>query len=154
MSVIKMKKVTVLCHQDDSEEVLEALQEAGVLHVMPIDQGERDSHGGSGDAVDQYEHLKRLARALGSVSPAPARLQEDARPVVEVIDIVSELIEQREALRRQHDRVVAQRNELKPWGDFDPEAVQELRDAGVPVLVIGSGYGVSRLVVPAASSSK
>ncbi|MDJ0837701.1 MAG: hypothetical protein QNK37_14390 [Acidobacteriota bacterium] len=135
MSVIKMLKVTVLTHEHDIESVMEGLQEAGVLHISPLKEmsGAASRHGGTGDAVDQCEQLERLVHALGSVAPAPVSQQVDDHPVRKVIELVEDLVNRRKDLVRREDTLGRQIQELKPWGAFDPKAVDELRRSNVPV---------------------
>jgi len=134
VTVIKMMKVTVLVHEDDAEELLEAIQEAGVLHVAPI--GEEipfQEHGGSGDAVDRYEHMDRLVHALASVAPASTRLQVDEQPLPEVIARLDELVLRRERLEKALNELDDHINELKHWGDIDPLDIRFLRESGISV---------------------
>lgn len=137
MSVVKMVKTTVLAHADDTEEVLEQLQEVGVVHVTTLygeDGSVHPPHEGTGNAVDKCRQLERIARALANVSPAPERLQEVNLRIEEMVDKVQAMLDEREEMERRLGFLDAANSELSPWGEFDPEVVRFLESKGIPVV--------------------
>jgi len=133
MTVVKMMKATVICHGDDVEKVTQTLQEAGVLHVVPLEEHER-AHSRGDEEVTAYRRLDHLAKALAGVAPAPAKLEDDALALRDVIGRVETLIEERQSLERELHAVERDIRELKPWGELDPGLVESLRAEGVPVV--------------------
>ncbi len=135
MTVVKMKKTTILSHKDDVEEVVEALQEAGVVHVIPLqpDQNLHLIHGGTDDAIDRQNRYQGINKALYSVAPAPARKQVEDLRLREVVEKIEDLVNQVTNLERKLSKTEEEITELKHWGDFKPEDVIYLQEKGIRV---------------------
>ncbi|MBI2571950.1 MAG: hypothetical protein HYV63_33485 [Candidatus Schekmanbacteria bacterium] len=150
MSVQRMLKVTLVAYQRDSETVLEALQDVGVLHVVPLSSADevRAAHSGTNDEVDFANRLQRLIHALGSVAPAPARLQDTERSADEVARIVEDIAGRLEHTREALAVTETLIQQLRPWGDFDPDELEALEKSGVPVcfaaLPRGTWYAIDK----------
>ncbi|MDO4244483.1 MAG: V-type ATP synthase subunit I [Deinococcus sp.] len=108
-----MQQVVIAVRKRDSEAVITALQDAGVLHLKPIADGPLHTGNLAGqDAADRREDERLLARAestiaeLGAYRPAPAPLpaQGEWEAVVEgVAQPVAELARQRQELQSDLD---------------------------------------------------
>ncbi|SEI90267.1 V/A-type H+-transporting ATPase subunit I [Deinococcus reticulitermitis] len=108
-----MQQVVIAVRKRDSEAVIAALQDAGVLHLKPISGGPLNTGNLSGnDAQERREDERLLARAestiaeLGAYRPAPAPLpaQSEWGNVVEgVAQPVSVLARQRQELQSDLD---------------------------------------------------
>ena len=105
----QMQQVVIATRKRDSEDIIAALQEVGVLHLKPIDSGPLNTGSLSGqDAQARRDDERMLARAestiaeLGAYRPAPAPLpaQSDWENVVEgAATPVSTLARQRQELQ-------------------------------------------------------
>ncbi|WP_339095228.1 V-type ATP synthase subunit I [Deinococcus sp. VB142] len=108
-----MQQVVIAVRKRDSEAVITALQDAGVLHLKPIADGPLHTGNLAGqDAAERREDERLLARAestiaeLGAYRPAPAPLpaQGEWEAVVEgVAQPVAELARQRQELQSDLD---------------------------------------------------
>jgi V/A-type H+-transporting ATPase subunit I len=127
------------------------LRDLGVLHVAPDEVR---------DTVDRGElaqHLARVERALsflagvkagspagaGSYPPGSPDGKAVAEQTLAAMDQFADLDKEAEVLRRDRER-------LLPWGDFNPQQMRELRNAGVYVaLCLGNAADLDRLPVAA-----
>ncbi len=133
MSVVPMMKTTILAHIQDIEEVMEALQFAGMMHLSPIHTREHQLRMGPNATLELYHTLERAAHALYSVAPAAARRHDDSLSEREVLNKVMHLLEEREHLEEKLLKVKTDMEILKPWGDFCPDDVKRIREKGVSV---------------------
>lgn len=108
-----MQQVVIAVRKRDSEAVITALQDAGVLHLKPIADGPLNTGNLAGqDAAERREDERLLARAestiaeLGAYRPAPAPLpaQGEWEAVVEgAAQPVADLARQRQELQSDLD---------------------------------------------------
>lgn len=143
MSHVRMLKCTLVARQRDAEPVLEALQDAGIVHVveteLPAELADevRRAEGEGADDHEvrvHYENLERWRKGLLSVAPSPARLQDNSKSFPEVMKLVDDLLARRQAAQDALAGIEAQIAALEPWGDFDPDAVRALKERGVDVV--------------------
>ena len=139
MSTVRMLKCTLVARQRDADGILEALQDAGLLHVvsLPVPEALLDEAEPitelDGEALKTYEMLDERRRALVAIAPAPARLQEHAKPYAEVLVHIDELVARRASLSEQLEAVTAQIAALAPFGDIEPAELDALRAHGLDV---------------------
>lgn len=140
-----MVQCTIVARQAEAEAVLEALQEAGIVHVSAIDLPSLEEEGllrGATPAPDAkdvrtiYARLETRLHALNGVAPAPARLQVRDLTYLEVGKALDALIERRAALQREIEALDAHRDLLVPWGDFAVEDLEAIERAGVRVVFL------------------
>ncbi len=149
MSHVRMFEATIVSRIVDAEDLLEALQDVGLLHVRPIDIPDEladelisaDPTSGvekspvrferSGDVRDTVARLEHRRRGLRSVPPAPASMQDRARSYDEVCERVDSLLDRRAYLEEERRGVETTMAALRPWGDFDPKDLGLLEDHGV-----------------------
>jgi V/A-type H+-transporting ATPase subunit I len=142
-----MLKCTLVMRAKDSESVLEALQDAALVHVREIempaaladqisDRVVLDDASFVDDAalLAQDEALSRRIRALGSVAPAPLRLQENGLSYADVERTIDALADEEKALVARRAALSAQEKALAPFGEIDPEDIRVLARAGVRVV--------------------
>ena len=123
-----MTKYSFILLNGEQEGLLEKLQEIGLVDitrsVKPVD-------GPSGELLRAVEQRKDLIQSLGKIF-FPEELK--AAPVegdltyatASALDALEELGERQKALEKE--AAAAQ-----PWGEFDPELLKKLSDAGVPL---------------------
>ena len=145
MSQVPMVQGLIIGRQDDAEPLVEALQEAGIVHLTPIALPEcelAELSVGAKAAPDApnvrtiYERLQRRLDALRSVVPAPARLQIRELTYMQVGAEIDALLERRAGLLREIEQLEAQRDLLLPWGEFDVADIHALERAGVRVVFV------------------
>lgn len=142
MSHVPMVKATLIAHRDEADDVLEALQDAGIVHPVPVDVPEElqaearpasESRDPDDDAVAIRAQLERRRKALANVAEAPARLAVQDLTLPEVLARIDKILDEREHDIHERHAVEAKLAALEPWGDFDTGELQALRDAGVQV---------------------
>ncbi len=143
-----MVQSVIVGRQAEAEAVVEALQEAGIVHVAPIELPSLDEEGlsrgatPSPDAADVrtiYSRLLQRLDALRSVAPAPARLQIRDCTYLEVGAAIDQLIERRARSLRKIEQLEAHRDLLAPWGNLKVQDVTALERAGVRVVFMAMG---------------
>lgn len=115
-----MQQVVIATRKRDSEAVIAALQDAGVLHLKPITGGPLNTGTLAGtDAQSRREDERLLARAestlaeLGSYRPAPASL-----PAAEGwADLIEQAAQPTAALARQRQDLQADLDAESAYGD-------------------------------------
>ncbi len=132
--IVKMKKVFVMCMDEDRDQALDALRELGVLHVTQ----EKEPSGRNLDEARDRTHratramnlLRTVIADLPSVDPADPAEDFD---VDKAFENILDLSEKR---ARYEDTLKELRGELervRPFGDFDPADVNALADRGIAV---------------------
>jgi len=126
----KMKKLTLLLYHRDKEEFLEKLRELGVVHV------EEDPAARS----ESLEEVRSEKQALRRVVVEVKRLKAQTKEVPPARDDhdVQWILEQFDSLSARKDsagqQVAALHKDiamLEPWGEFDPDMLTALADAGL-----------------------
>ncbi len=126
----KMKKLTLLLYHRDKEEFLEKLRELGVVHV------EEDPEAQSDQLASVRAEKQTLQRVITELKRAKAQAKEtpasrDDQDVEWVAERFDTLASQKDAAAQ---KVASLRKDialLEPWGDFEPEMLTGLADAGV-----------------------
>ena len=123
-----MTKYSFILLNGEQEGLLEKLQEIGLVDitrsVKPVD-------GPSGELLRAVEQRKDLVQSLGKIffpeTLEPAPVEGDLTyATAAALDALEELGEREKALEKE--AAAAQ-----PWGEFDPNLLKKLSDAGVPV---------------------
>jgi V/A-type H+-transporting ATPase subunit I len=130
--IVEMKKLTLLCLEDDTSTTLDALRDLGVLHMTPVKppddldirQNAADTQEARSIQLALRTYRKRAATAAASPAAVdPSTLLATAR---DLLGRKQKVVDRIEALRRE-------RTAVEPYGDFDPSAVTRLREKGVTV---------------------
>lgn len=127
----KMKKFTFLAYHKDYEVFLQDLRELGLIHVDGADRAIED------DELNQYfltlkqlrESKKILQRQLDKkeeITYNKADL-ELGKTIPEKIDAIQTQIS---TYNQKLQVSIKERDTLKPWGDFEPESIDRLKQAG------------------------
>ena len=133
--VEKMKRLFLLMAASDSDEVLLGLQELGVVHIET-------------DSVVPDEDLEQMKRSITDFKKSRDIL-EDRRPeedslssgeaksaLRDALDIhkrVQELVGRIADFQGEAERHTKDLSTLEPWGDYRPESITDLEDAGIAV---------------------
>jgi V/A-type H+/Na+-transporting ATPase subunit I len=136
--IVKMKKLAVLCHQDDRHATVERLQSMGVLHVVDSVRPENEAIEKKHDRVEAAKQalleleLDPRAKATSSL-PKDKRLSEVAGDaILETLALATKqqsLAHELEVAQKEFERIT-------PLGDFDPKRIQTLVENGLHVRLI------------------
>lgn len=123
--ITPMLKIYAGVRQDNRQDMLETLQEIGVVHITPVEPEKV--------ALDEQQHQKlheaeRALQIARSIEPAgekpaiPAR--EAAAEIVELQNRSAELIGRLNSLYQQAEK-------LSVWGDVRLETIQKIHESGL-----------------------
>lgn len=132
MAIAKMNRIFLVGPSVHKEETVRFLQRAGVVHLEPVQPL------AGANEKEASVALLRLRR-VGQVEEAVSRYsRREKRHPVDCPDeeLVSRAEDDLAALQEiGNRRLVLERlaDDLAPWGDFDPEALRRLEEAGVYV---------------------
>ena len=130
----KMKKLTFLVYHREYEDFLHRLQDLGVMHVVTSEVNPQQSEAISG-YVEQIKQLTALQKDMNDLLATTKDLKvskdsKDFKSLNALLPLTSRF-EHLVALRQQEAEQQSQLIKLEPWGDFDPERVQnEMKAAG------------------------
>jgi len=125
MTILALKKVSLIGVLDDKEHVLEAIQAFGKLHLIPLTPAQKELEAiPSGRGQEAVDALRWIVAC-----------DEHRRPVKDpsgfnIDTVVSQALANRSALREAEDRRAALHKRIKevePWGEF---SFADLADIG------------------------
>lgn len=131
--IVKMKKLTLLCLEDDRSATLDALRDLGVLHITPVAQP-----GKSADLETCRGEL-REARSIQmtleayrkkAAASTPAATPEDKS---QVLAKARDLLGHKQQLAGTMDSLRRERISLEPYGHFNPATILALRERDITV---------------------
>lgn len=131
--ITKMKKITFLAYHKEYESFLNSLRELGVVHTVEKQQGAADNT----ELQDNIRLSSRLAATLKllqnvKLEKGAIAVKEGGTPDrgMQVLDEVDALQAEKNKLLQQLQTYAKERDALLAWGDFEPEGIQRLNDAG------------------------
>lgn len=127
--IIPMKSLTLLCLDADRDRALEALRELGVVHLVPVAAADNRS---VDEARARAAHIRRVVEVL----PAKPGQPPSGQPGDLVVERAWHLLQQKRELEEALADVRQERHRIAPYGNFDPEAVRELKARGVVIKLI------------------
>jgi len=131
----KMKKVAVVCLEDDRSDAVTRLRELGSVHVADV----RTPESPELDALmRQRDEAERALALLSSRKPAKSAgaAAESAPP--SAAEIIRQTLEGASELSRWEERLShwsRARTLLEPWGSFSGETVEALRQRGLRLIL-------------------
>jgi V/A-type H+-transporting ATPase subunit I len=136
-----MKKFTFMVFHRDYDTFLQELRELGMIHVVEQDRKALDS-----EELQQFmtetrrlnEAKKTLQKAIDKKSLLPPNAVSIEEGML-IPDRIAEIENEKSTLAQQLQVSLREREALRPWGNFDPENIARLEEAG---------YHVSLLIVP------
>lgn len=130
--IIPMKKVTLLCLEQDKNAVLEKLRSLGVMQIKYAKTPESDDVTALTKQSSEAEYAARLL-----LTEEGEAVKADAVPGADAVAKVLALNEERIALGKQKESLEHDREALAPWGEFDPASLDMLKANGLfPYLCI------------------
>ncbi|MFH1692035.1 MAG: V-type ATPase 116kDa subunit family protein [Candidatus Omnitrophota bacterium] len=129
--IVPMEKVTVLMYHKTKDKFLSALQEFGMVHVeIQTSELSEQRLKDIRNRIDRCQtFLKHVKESFPSqIFTRIVEFDEQVFSVVESAEKVQQEIDQADAVL---ERVEAQIRNLIPWGDFDFDRLNALREVGV-----------------------
>ncbi len=130
MAIAKMSRVFLVGPSVHKEETVRFLQRAGVVHLEPVQPLAGTSEKEASAALLRLRRIGQIEEAVNRYSrreerhPVDCPDEELARYAEDALAALQETANRRQALERLAD-------DLAPWGDFDPESLRRLEEAGV-----------------------
>ncbi|HKL60292.1 MAG TPA: ATPase, partial [Sphaerochaeta sp.] len=128
--IVPMKKVSVIVQAHNKNSMLKSLRKEGVMHIFT--ESVRTE---TGEALKKQQaeltkvHSAILDKADPKKIPEQKRVSEEV--FVELHERYLQLLSTRASLEEEVAKDNASIEQLRPWGDFDPEEIAKLRREGV-----------------------
>lgn len=126
--IVPMKKIHVIVQKKDIVSALESLRELGSVHV------EHQEELSGYQLEERREEVEILKQALNILERFDCTLdvpQQEARDWTDTVNEILELWAQIEHYQESIAQRSVQIRQWEPWGDFDPEDIQELAGRGI-----------------------
>lgn len=141
--ITKMKKLTFLVYYKEYETFLNGVRDLGVVHVAEKQQGVADT-AELQENIRLSSRLKateKMLQALRPVKTAVAGMPASAMRGKEVLNEVDILQAEKNKLQQQLQSYRKEKTALEPWGNFEPENIERLHDAGLKVGLFSCSEG-------------
>ncbi len=130
--IVTMKKLLMLFHHSDRDDLLAGLQKLGVVHVEEQDKGEKSA------LLTTQAALKEVQQVLRELPPLNAKdlekLPEPQSDFTVYKDLIATFQKYKVELNRLDNELSAIEKDLltlAPWGSYDPAVWTELAAAGL-----------------------
>ena len=130
--ISKMKKLTFLVYHKEYDSFLESIRELGVVHIFTKSQGVAENS----ELQDNIRLTARYTAAMKYLKGQGAEQtphEGDAVKGEEALKQLEEMQQQLQQLSHQMQALDKEVAALEPWGNFDPNNLQRLREAGYQV---------------------
>lgn len=128
--ITKMKKLTFLVYHKDYEAFLKELQQAGVLHVQPTQEGTVAPSSELEEKMRKVAHLDEVLAELEPMAGGAVAPQGSAKGAEAYLQQVDEWNREVRTATQNVQRMERDEEALALWGDFDPVAVADLKRIG------------------------
>ena len=142
--IVKMKKVSVVLTDGMRETSLEALRNAGVMHLEEVPKG-------SGEKLETLKAqdakvADAISRLDGSVKPAKPQESLDRDAVLSDCGLAIDIAADLEKMRTRLTEIDGALELLEPYGDFEPADLSILGSKGIDILLFEGGEGILRRI--------
>ncbi len=130
--VAKMKKITFLAYHKEYEQFLHELRELGLVHVADTGASAEDNEELQ-DFLSQSKKLYEAKKILDKQIDKKVDKVENTPDVElgrQIPGRIEEIENEKNRLNQQLQVSTKERELLLPWGDFDPQQVERLHNAG------------------------
>ena len=143
--VATMKKFVFISFHKDYDRFLHALRDMGMIHVaeqdsMKVDEEKLQDYLSTSKRLN--ESIRKLKQLRDKKAPAPY-LDADTGRGMEIPAEIEQIENRKSALHQQLQVSLKERDNLRPWGNFDPENIYRLKEEGYHVrffIVPGKEY--------------
>ncbi|MCP4650213.1 MAG: hypothetical protein GY853_09080 [PVC group bacterium] len=124
-----MKKLTALIFHKDKDDFLFALQDLGVVHIsLEKKELKNEDLEDREKQIERCESFLKIARKNKKEADVSSEKQGDVFSYVESYEGIREELRH---MQERHEQISRELRNLAPWGDFDIEYVEKLKQAGV-----------------------
>ncbi|MDR3119376.1 MAG: V-type ATP synthase subunit I [Mediterranea sp.] len=134
--ITKMKKLTLLVYHKEYETFLRGIRDLGVVHVAEKRQDVADN----AELQENIRLLNQLKATFDQFMAINAKREQPAPETggipargLEVLSEVEALHHEKAKLNQQLQGYAKDEAALLPWGEFKPESIHALRDAGINI---------------------
>ncbi|MGR9105835.1 MAG: V-type ATP synthase subunit I [Gammaproteobacteria bacterium] len=122
MSIVRLKKATLVGLLPDRDSLLENLQGMGCMQVIPLQSAEEDS-----ERCGLGENAEEALKFLRDCSPRRRQIRDPERfDAAEVERQVLEVRERLQNLEEERDFLIKRIRDLRAWGDFEFAPLNEM----------------------------
>jgi V/A-type H+-transporting ATPase subunit I len=137
MSIVPLVKVNLVGVLDDKDKVLEATQEFGALHLIPLTSAQKEL-----EAVPAGRG-REAAEALRWLVDSPAQRRPVTHPEsFELEEVITQALDNKKALKACEDRLARldkRIQDVEPWGEFSFSDLAEIGDYRLWFYVVPNG---------------
>ncbi|QDG74882.1 V-type ATP synthase subunit I [Labrenzia sp. PHM005] len=137
MSIVPLTKVSLVGVLEDKDEVLEATQAFGALHLIPLSDAQKELEAvPPGTGREAVEALRWL------VDAPVQRLQVTDPEGFDLNEIVTQSVQNRQAIKACEDRLAKLKkrvHDVEPWGEFSFSDLEELKGNRLWFYVVPTG---------------
>lgn len=134
--ITKMKKLTFLVYHREYNDFLKDIRDLGVVHVAEKQQGVVDNS----ELQENIRLSNQLVATLNQFEAINANSKQtvvetggNSERGIEVLKEVEDLQNEKAKLMQQMQSYAKDSAVLQPWGNFKPESIQDLHDAGMKI---------------------
>lgn len=133
--ITKMKKLTFLVYHKEYEAFLNGVRDLGVVHVAEKQQGVADNAElqESIRLSARLQAAEKMMQALKPAKSAVAKAPASAARGLEVLEEMEILQSEKSKLQIQLQTYLKEKVALEPWGNFEPDSLARLLNAGFVV---------------------
>lgn len=127
--ITKMKKFTFLVYYKDYNQFLQNIRDLGVVHVAERMQGTPDN----AELQESIKLANRITAAQKLLHGLSEEITEQGGSMekgVRALDTMDELLNEKARLNQHLLTLAKEKLALEPWGDFNPESLNRLYQAG------------------------
>ncbi len=142
--IVKMKKTTIVCLNEQKHNALEKLQELGVMHIGT--SSEKPTTESYKNMEKNVSEVKKTLQALNSRRKNEQNSKFSKVPELDICGLTIEALEDSKTLSKQLDKLKKDEKALAPWGNFSQETMAQITDKGVFIyLCSGSQENIDNL---------
>ena len=132
--ITKMKKLTALVYHREYEQFLKELQQLGVVHVQPAQEGMVATNSQLQQKMQEVQHVQAVIETLKPLCSNP---ESERKATADISNAGQQAVAQYEQLlqqkQQQEQRVAEYESQVlqyTPWGEYDQQGIDQLADAG------------------------
>lgn len=126
--IVPMKKVSLLCLDEDKKHTLETLRDLGVMHITATRHVSSDDRTLCENKILLLEKIHNVLAERKLAGQAGT-----AKDSVQTIKDIAAYLEEQDKNNRKLDSLRKAAEQLQPWGNFSPELIKKLKAGGINV---------------------
>lgn len=130
--IAKMKKLTFLVYHKEYDDFLKNIRDLGVIHIAEKAQGGAENSALQ-DSIRLSGKYSAAIKLMQSQGVSAENHPGDALRGEKVLQDIESLLQVRQQIAHQLQSVEKEISVLEAWGNFDPERIHRLHDAGYQI---------------------